>query len=47
MAAGIAREGGPAGLEDKQITALVAYLQRLGADLGRAGAAAEAGGARR
>jgi cytochrome c oxidase cbb3-type subunit I/II len=47
VAAGIAREGGPAGLEDKQITALVAYLQRLGADLGRAGAAAEAGGALR
>jgi cytochrome c oxidase cbb3-type subunit I/II len=37
QAAGLARtiegEGGPRGLEDKQITALVAYLQRLGKDI--------------
>jgi cytochrome c oxidase cbb3-type subunit I/II len=36
MAAGIAAEGGPAGLEDKEITALVAYLQRLGKDIKQA-----------
>ena len=29
----IEEQGGPAGLEDKEITALVAYLQRLGHDL--------------
>ena len=29
-------QGGPAGLEDKEITALVAYLQRLGHDLAEA-----------
>src|SRR5690606_21985861 len=37
QAAGIAREveekGGPGGLADKEIVALVAYLQRLGADV--------------
>jgi len=37
QAAGIAKEieqqGGPAGLGDKQITALVAYLQRMGRDI--------------
>jgi cytochrome c oxidase cbb3-type subunit I/II len=31
----IARQGGPTGLEDKQIVALVAYLQRLGTDIRR------------
>ena len=31
----IARQGGPTGLEDKQIVALVAYLQRLGTDTRR------------
>ncbi len=36
MAAGIAAQGGPAGLEDKEITALVAYLQRLGQDIKQA-----------
>jgi cytochrome c oxidase cbb3-type subunit I/II len=35
IAAEVAAQGGPAGLEDKQITALVAYLQRLGTDLRR------------
>jgi cytochrome c oxidase cbb3-type subunit I/II len=29
----IVEQGGPAGLEDKQIVALIAYLQRLGTDL--------------
>ena len=39
----IAREGGPAGLEAKQIVALVAYLQRLGTDIKKSPAAAQAG----
>jgi cytochrome c oxidase cbb3-type subunit I/II len=38
MAAAIVEQGGPAGLEDKEITAMVAYLQRLGRDI-KAGAA--------
>ncbi|MDX1529928.1 MAG: cytochrome-c oxidase, cbb3-type subunit II [Rhodothermales bacterium] len=33
VAAEIAEQGGPEGLADKEITALVAYLQRLGTDL--------------
>ncbi|HEY6572452.1 MAG TPA: cytochrome-c oxidase, cbb3-type subunit II, partial [Candidatus Eisenbacteria bacterium] len=33
VAAVIAEQGGPRGLEDKEITALVAYLQRLGTDI--------------
>ncbi len=33
IAANIEAQGGPAGLEDKEIVALVAYLQRLGKDL--------------
>jgi cytochrome c oxidase cbb3-type subunit I/II len=33
IAARIAAQGGPKHLQDKQITALVAYLQRLGADI--------------
>jgi cytochrome c oxidase cbb3-type subunit I/II len=36
----IAAQGGPAHLEDKEIVALVAYLQRLGIDIRAAGAAA-------
>jgi len=32
----IVDQGGPAGLEDKQIVALIAYLQRLGTDLMKA-----------
>jgi cytochrome c oxidase cbb3-type subunit I/II len=35
IASGIAAEGGPAGLDDKEIVALVAYLQRLGTDITR------------
>jgi cytochrome c oxidase cbb3-type subunit I/II len=45
LAAGIAAQGGPQGLEDKEIVALVAYLQRLGRDL-KTGAAAPAAAAR-
>jgi cytochrome c oxidase cbb3-type subunit I/II len=32
----IARQGGPRGLESKQIVALIAYLQRLGTDIKKA-----------
>jgi hypothetical protein len=32
----IAKQGGPKNLGDKQIVALVAYLQRLGTDLHKA-----------
>jgi cytochrome c oxidase cbb3-type subunit I/II len=35
VAAEIVAQGGPAGLENKQIVALVAYLQRLGTDIKR------------
>lgn len=37
IARNVAANGGPSGLEDKEIIALVAYLQRLGADLKKAG----------
>ncbi len=40
IAADVASQGGPAGLEDKEIVAMVAYLQSLGAYL-RTGTAAE------
>ena len=33
IARAIEGEGGPKGLQDKQIVALVAYLQRLGRDI--------------
>jgi hypothetical protein len=33
LARSIESEGGPKGLQDKQIVALVAYLQRLGRDI--------------
>jgi cytochrome c oxidase cbb3-type subunit I/II len=33
MGAGIVKQGGPAGLQNKKIVALVAYLQRLGTDI--------------
>ena len=32
IATGVAAQGGPEGLTDKEITALVAYLQRMGTD---------------
>ena len=37
VAAEIEASEGPTGLEDREIVALIAYLQRLGTDLGRAG----------
>lgn len=36
IAAEIEQQGGPAGLEDREIVALVAYLQRMGTDIKRA-----------
>jgi cytochrome c oxidase cbb3-type subunit I/II len=45
IAAGVAEQGGPRDLEDKEITALVAYLQRLGRDGTGASALARANGA--
>jgi cytochrome c oxidase cbb3-type subunit I/II len=46
IATGIVQQGGPAGLEDTQLVALVAYLQRLGIDIKASPkvAAAPAGG---
>jgi cytochrome c oxidase cbb3-type subunit I/II len=46
VAAAIVQQGGPAGLEDTQLVALIAYLQRLGTDIKRSPkvAAAPAGG---
>jgi cytochrome c oxidase cbb3-type subunit I/II len=41
VAEAVRAQGGPAGLEDKEIVALVAYLQRLGTDI-RGGALAQA-----
>jgi cytochrome c oxidase cbb3-type subunit I/II len=35
LAAEIEKAGGPAGLADREITAIVAYLERLGTDIGR------------
>ena len=43
IAGEIVQQGGPAGLEDKQIVALIAYLQRLGTDIKQPPAAAAAG----
>jgi len=40
MGAGIAAAGGPAGLEDREVIALIAYLQRLGRDIQRQAPAA-------
>ena len=39
IAAAIVEQGGPRGLEDKQIVAIVAYMQRLGRDVKNASAA--------
>lgn len=41
MAAGIESGGGPAGLADKEVIALIAFLQRLGQDIRAAGLTAE------
>ena len=35
LAAEVVEQGGPAGLDDREITAIVAYLQRLGVDRAR------------
>jgi cbb3-type cytochrome oxidase cytochrome c subunit len=40
MAASIEASGGPAGLGDREVIALIAYLQRLGRDIQQAPAAA-------
>ena len=42
VAASIVGQGGPAGLEDKEIVAMVAYLQRLGQDIKKAAPTATA-----
>ena len=39
IAAEIAAQGGPSGLEDKEMVAIVAYMQRLGRDIKVASAA--------
>ncbi|MGE5099621.1 MAG: cytochrome-c oxidase, cbb3-type subunit I [Deltaproteobacteria bacterium] len=44
IADGIAQQGGPTGLERKEIVALTAYLQRLGTDIKRLGPTAAAAG---
>jgi cytochrome c oxidase cbb3-type subunit I/II len=46
IAASIEAQGGPPGLEDKEIVAMVAYLQRLGTDLRRTAPAPTPAGAR-
>ena len=46
IAAAIVEQGGPAGLEDKEIVAMVAYMQRLGRDI-KVTATASAGPAAR
>jgi len=33
----VVQQGGPAGMEDREVTALIAYMQRLGTDLSAAG----------
>jgi cytochrome c oxidase cbb3-type subunit I/II len=43
IAAAIVSQGGPSGLEDKQIIAMVAYMQRLGRDI-KVSATASTGG---
>jgi len=40
IAGEIVAQGGPEGLADKQVVALIAYLQRLGTDIGPSGVAA-------
>ena len=43
IAGEIAQQGGPAGLEETKVVALIAYLQRLGTDIKRTTATAAAG----
>jgi cbb3-type cytochrome oxidase cytochrome c subunit len=33
IAAELAQQGGPAGLDDREVIALIAYMQRLGTDI--------------
>jgi len=42
VAARIAEQGGPKGLEDKEVVALIAYMQRLGTDIRGGGTLAQA-----
>ena len=44
IAGAIAQQGGPAGLEDTELVALVAYLQRLGTDIKKPSSVAAAAG---
>ena len=44
IAAAIVEQGGPSGLEDKQMIAMVAYMQRLGRDIKVTGTASGAAG---
>ncbi|HEX6078319.1 MAG TPA: cytochrome-c oxidase, cbb3-type subunit I [Methylomirabilota bacterium] len=44
IAGAIAQQGGPAGLEDTELVALVAYLQRLGTDIRKPSSVAAAAG---
>jgi cytochrome c oxidase cbb3-type subunit I/II len=44
IAADIAQQGGPAGLEDRTVVAVIAYLQRLGTDIKTPAAAARGDG---
>lgn len=39
IAAELAAQGGPAGVADREVIALIAYMQRLGIDIRQAGAA--------
>jgi cytochrome c oxidase cbb3-type subunit I/II len=43
IATGIAAQGGPANLEDREVVAIIAYLQRLGRDIKLAGPLASGG----
>jgi cytochrome c oxidase cbb3-type subunit I/II len=47
VATQLAAHGGPKGMQDKEVIALIAYMQRLGHDLSRAASSCCAPGARR
>ena len=42
VAARIGEQGGPTGLEDREVVALIAYMQRLGTDIRGGGTLAQA-----
>jgi cytochrome c oxidase cbb3-type subunit I/II len=46
IGAGIEASGGPAGMGDREVVALIAYLQRLGKDITQAPAVTADGGTR-